>query len=163
MCNEQIGQSALLLKMRHQVQNLCTDGDVQCGDRLIRHDELRIHDKGSCDTDSLSLAAGKLVREAACKLRKKSDVGKCAVNLLLPLLLGQMMARRIQALCNDVSDLRALIQRAHRILENHLNVLGDLMILLPRQLAGNSLSVKTNFALRHRIDPDDGTADRCFT
>ena len=60
--DKQIGQSSLLLQIAKQVDDLCLNRHVQCRYRLITHDEFRIQRKCTCDTDSLSLSAGELMR-----------------------------------------------------------------------------------------------------
>ena len=64
MSDEQIGRSALTLELFEQVQNLCTDGNVQCGDRVRLQQQARDHDHCPCKTDSLTLSAGELMRIA---------------------------------------------------------------------------------------------------
>ena len=73
---EQIGQPALLLQLAHQVQHLRTDGYVQRAYRFVRNYEFRFHYKASGYADTLTLTAGELVREAACKLRQQTNVRK---------------------------------------------------------------------------------------
>ena len=63
MGNKQIRQSPLFLKVFQHIDNLSLNRYIQRGDRFITDDELRIYRKSSCDTDTLSLSTGKLVRE----------------------------------------------------------------------------------------------------
>ena len=74
MRNEQIGQAAGLFHLVQQVQDLCTDGDVQSRDRLVGYNELRLHDQSTGDADTLALAARELVREAGSELRQQTDL-----------------------------------------------------------------------------------------
>ena len=61
MCDKHVGQSHLLLKLFHQVQNLRLDGHVQGRNRLVADDELGIQRQCPGDTDSLPAAAVQLV------------------------------------------------------------------------------------------------------
>ena len=57
MCNEKIGQSQFFLKLLEHVDNLGLDGYIQCGYRLITHNELRIYRQGARNADTLTLSA----------------------------------------------------------------------------------------------------------
>ena len=70
--DEQVGQAALLLQFRHQVEHLRADRHVQRGDGLVRDDELRLHDQRTGNADALALAAGKLMRETAGELGQQA-------------------------------------------------------------------------------------------
>ena len=61
MGDEEVGQTQLFLKLDQQVDDLCLNGHVQSGDRLVTDDKFRIHSQSSRDTDTLSLSAGELV------------------------------------------------------------------------------------------------------
>ena len=69
MGDKEIGQAQLLLQILKHIHNLRLNGNVQCGDRLVTDDKLRVHSQGARDADSLALAAGKLVRIAVCNAR----------------------------------------------------------------------------------------------
>ena len=57
MCNEKIGQSQFFLKLLEHVDYLGLDGYIQCGYRLITHNELRIYRQGARNADTLTLSA----------------------------------------------------------------------------------------------------------
>ena len=61
MCDEQIGQSQFLLQFIKHVDNLRLDGNIQRRYRLVADDEFGIDSQRSCNTDTLSLSAGKLM------------------------------------------------------------------------------------------------------
>ena len=42
MRNEHVSQVELILQILHQVQNLCLNGNVKRGNRLIADDEFRV-------------------------------------------------------------------------------------------------------------------------
>ena len=63
VCNEQIGQPEIGLQVHEQIKNLGLNGDVQSGNCLIADDELRAESQRSCNSDSLTLAAGEFMGE----------------------------------------------------------------------------------------------------
>ena len=63
--DEQIGQVELGLQILQQVDHLRLDRHVERGNRLVAHDELRLHRERARDHDALALAAGEFVRVAA--------------------------------------------------------------------------------------------------
>ena len=62
--DEQVGEPPIALEIGEQVEDLGLHRDVQRGDRLVAHDEGRLHGERAGDADPLALAAGKLVRIA---------------------------------------------------------------------------------------------------
>ena len=131
--DEQVGDAALLLQLAQQVEHLRPDGHIQCADGLVRHDELRLYDQRPGNADALALPAGKFVGEAAGKLRQQTHIQKRLPHLLLPLRGGKLRAHVLQALAHDVAYLGALVQGGLRVLKDHLNFPGELLI----QRAGN--------------------------
>ena len=131
--DEQVGDAALLLQLTQQVEHLRPDGHIQCADGLVCHDELRLYDERPGNADALPLPAGKLVGEAAGKLRQQAHVQKRLPHLLLPLRGGKLRAHVLQALAHDVAHLGALVQGGLRVLKDHLDLPGE----LPVQRAGN--------------------------
>ena len=59
--NKDIGQSHLLLKILHQIQDLGLDGNVQGRHRLVTDDQLGLHGQGAGDADTLTAAAVQLM------------------------------------------------------------------------------------------------------
>ena len=59
--NEHICQPLLLLKVHQQVQDLCLNGHIQSGHRLITDDKLRVQSQRSTDTDTLTPSAIQLM------------------------------------------------------------------------------------------------------
>src|SRR5579862_4656211 len=62
--DEQHRQTKVPLQLQQQVQHLCLNRDIQRRYRLIGDEKLWIHGQGARDTDSLTLAAGELMRVA---------------------------------------------------------------------------------------------------
>lgn len=62
--NEDHGKAELGLKIVEQLDDLLLNGNVQSGRGLVADDQLGVAGKGHSDQDTLTLAAGKLVRIA---------------------------------------------------------------------------------------------------
>ena len=62
MGNEEICKAKLSLKFYEKIDNLCLNGYVKSGNRLVADDKFRIYRKCSCDSNTLSLPTGKLMR-----------------------------------------------------------------------------------------------------
>ncbi len=80
--DQQVGQAKLLLQFLQQYQHLCTNGNIQRGNRLIGNDQLRPQNQRARDADALALAAGKFVRIARRRLfvlgRRARSMSKAA-------------------------------------------------------------------------------------
>lgn len=59
--------------LREQLDDLGLGGDVQCGDRFVADDQLRLGGQGAGDPDALALSAAELVRVALEVRRVQSD------------------------------------------------------------------------------------------
>ena len=66
--NEQIGQTHFFLQLVEHVDDLCLDGNVQSGNRLVTDNELGAHSQAAGNTDTLTLAAGEFVGIAGSML-----------------------------------------------------------------------------------------------
>ena len=71
--DEQVGDSELLLEFFEHVDDLCLDGNVQGGYRLIADDEGRVDRQSAGNADPLSLSAGELVGIPGGVLRVQAD------------------------------------------------------------------------------------------
>ena len=157
--DEQVGDAAFLLQMAQQVEHLGADGHIQCRDGLIGDDELRLHDEGAGDADALALAAGELVREAGGKFGQQADIQQCLADFFFPLGSGQVGPDVHQALADDVAHLGALVQGGLRVLEDHLDLLDDLLVQRVGDLAVDLLALVQDLAAGSGQDAHDGTAD----
>ena len=160
VADEQVGQPTLTLELAHQVQHLGADGHVQGGNGFVSNDEFRVHHQGAGDADALALAAGELVGEAGGKLGQQTHVVQRLGDLLGDLLLG--VAAPLQAFGDDVVDLGALVQGGHGILEDHLDLVGDLAIQLLGDAAGDLLAVELDGAAAGGVHADDAAANGGF-
>ena len=62
-----------LLQVLQQIDDLRLHGDVERGDRLVEHEELRIRRQRARDADALPLPAGEFVRIALAVVGTESD------------------------------------------------------------------------------------------
>src|SRR5439155_4361570 len=66
--DEDVGECKLALQVLEQVEDLRLHRDVERGDGLVAHDQLRVDGERAGDADALALAARELVREAVVVL-----------------------------------------------------------------------------------------------
>ena len=142
MGDKQVGQAHLLLQILKHVDDLCLDGNVQCGNRLVTNDELRVHGQCTGNAHALTLTAGELVAVAVCVLAVQANALQQSDDLIVAVLfvLGQVMD--VDALTHDVADGHTGIQAGVRILEHDLHpaavgqhVHRDLVVLIKQQVA----------------------------
>ena len=65
MGDEEVGQAEFLLQLTQQVDHLRLDGHIQCGDRFVADNEVRVQGESSCNADALALSAGEFMGIAA--------------------------------------------------------------------------------------------------
>ena len=99
------------------------------------------------------------MRETGSEFRQQAHIQQCLPDLLLPLGGGQVGLDILQALAHDVADLGALVQGGLRVLEDHLDLLDDLLVQLSGDLAVDLLALVQNLAARGGQDAHDGAAD----
>ena len=159
MGDEQVGDSALLLQAAQQVEHLGADGHVQSADGLIGHDEFRLHDQRTGNADALPLAAGKFVGKAGSKFRQQAHVQQSLPHFFFPLGGGEVGPHVLQALAHDVAHLGALVQRGLRVLKDHLDLTGDLLVQRTRDFAVDLLALVQDLTARGGQNAQDGPAD----
>ena len=163
MSDEQVGQTSFLFQAVEQVQYLCTDGYVQCRNRLISNDKLRLHNQSTSNTDTLSLTTGELMWETGCELRQKTYFAQSFLYLVLTIRFVLVEVVVDQTFRNDVVNLCSFIQRSHWVLENHLTFPDNFFVELFGDFTADSLAFEANFTSRSRVDSQDCTADCGFT
>ena len=146
VCDEQVGRTRFLLDVLHQVDDLCLDRHVQCRDALVGDDELRVHDEGAGDADTLALTAGELVGVALSVLGRKADLLQNFLHLFAALVLRFVHMVDVQALTDDVLHLLAGVQGRHRVLEYHLHLGAQGVVLGVRQTSADVLPVEGDLA-----------------
>ena len=93
MGDEQVGQTHLLLQILEHIDDLCLNGNVQCGNRLVTNDELGVHSQCTGNAHALTLTAGELVAVAVCVLAVQANALQQSDDLIVAVLfvLGQVM------------------------------------------------------------------------
>ena len=121
MGNEQVSQIIFFLQLLQKVQYLRLNGHIQSGYRLVGNDQLGIHGKSPGDTDTLTLAAGKLMRITLSVGRAETDNLKKLMDFF------QSFSRR--HICMDkkgfpdkILNFHSGIQRSVGILKYHLDI-----------------------------------------
>src|SRR5207247_1899973 len=131
--DEQIRELEAILQVLEKVDDLRLDGHVECRDRLVANNELRLHGERAGDPDALTLAARELVRVAVGEVRVETHHAQELLHPLgLLLALGEVMD--LDWFADDVAHGHARIQRRVRILEDHLHTASHLAHLLAAEL-----------------------------
>ena len=119
VCDEQVGQAKLALERIQQVDHAGLDGHVEGRYRLVEHDHRRVRGQRTRQADALTLTTREVAREAVQLLliqtHRAHELGDTGI-------LVALVAQRIQRLLDDLLDRHTRVQRAHRILEHHLNI-----------------------------------------
>jgi len=157
--DEEIRDTMLLLQIAEQIDDLRLNRNVQRAHRLVADDQFRLDRQRARDADALALPAGKFMRITLRINRVEADVLKQFKNPFLPrgLAVGQFVD--VQRLADDLLDRHARIERAVRILKNHLE-------LAPSRTQFRAAHFQDVLAVerdspRRRLDkPDDGAAER---
>ena len=123
MCDKQIGQSHLLLQLLEHIHHLCLDRYIQCGDRLIADDELRVHCQCSRNADTLTLSTGEFMRISVRMLRVQSYSLQHGDDHVMTFLLIGSQLMNVDGFPYDISYGHSGIQTCIRILEYHLHLL----------------------------------------
>jgi hypothetical protein len=74
MANEKQAQMQPRAQIGQQRQHLGLHRDIECRDRLIRHQQVRCCRQGAGDADALALAAAELMRVAPGILRRQPNL-----------------------------------------------------------------------------------------
>ena len=76
--DEEVREPELVLQVLQQIDDLRLHGDVERGDRLVEHEELRIRRQRARDADALPLPAGELVRIALAVVGTAARLSRAA-------------------------------------------------------------------------------------
>ncbi|MDT4866202.1 hypothetical protein FQZ97_1010450 [compost metagenome] len=141
---EQVGEPELALQLGDQIEDLRLDRHVECGNRLIEDDDRRIEGEGPGDADPLALAAREFGWEAIVVLGIEPDeFHQIAHPVLAVIAVSDVLdAERV---ADDRADAAFWIERAERVLENHLDALAHLNPALPIEI-DDALALDPDFA-----------------
>jgi hypothetical protein len=122
MGDEEVGQAALFLEVLQEVDHLRLHRDIERADRFVTDDESGFHREGTGNANALALAAAELVRVPAALSRIESDIPHEFADppAAFGAVAGESM--NINGFANDRFDREARVQRAGRVLKDHLAV-----------------------------------------
>ncbi len=152
--DEQNRDAETLLHLVQQIEHLRLHRDVESGHRLVGHQHVRVHRQRTRNGDPLPLSAGELMRITRHGIGRQIDQLQ---QLACPL--QRIFARRSEidrAFSNGFTNRDARIERAIRILEDHLDALAVRLQQAPRQ-ERDFMSHQPDRA-RCRIDQPNDTA-----
>ena len=155
MGNEQIGQTHLILQLVKHIDDLCLNGHVQCGHRLIADHKLGLHRQRPGNADTLPLTAGELMGVAVGVLGVQAHLRHQFQNPLLALRFTFVHLVHIQRLADNIGNGPTGIQRRIGILKDHG---GFLPVLRDVLLGDDLLAVKPDFAVRGLVQVQQGAA-----
>jgi hypothetical protein len=120
--NEEIGEAEIALQLLQKIHDLCSDADIESGDRFVGDDELRPQGESAGNADALALASGKLVRVT----RHGGFIHAHGTQKLAHALAAGIAAERLsmkkQRLRDHVLHPEARVERTEGILEDDLHI-----------------------------------------
>ena len=121
MCDKDNTHVILFLKFFHQLQDLCLNGYIQSGCRLIGDQKLRMTDQTHGDHNPLTHTAGKLMRVLFHTFFHVVDTYffQHLHGMFRGILFTDLCIMCFQSLNQLVSDGINRIQTGHRVLEDH--------------------------------------------
>ena len=121
MCDEEAREAHVALEVAEQVENRGLHRDVECGDRLVGDQHLRLDGEGACNPDALALSARELVRVAKAKLgQKAAEVEQlCDARIERPAAGEPVQAQR---LTDDLPCRQARVEGRIGVLKDHVHV-----------------------------------------
>ena len=119
----------LFFQFLHQVQYLRLNGNVKGGYRFVTDDQLRIEGQCPCDSNSLTLAAGKFMGIFGDLTLMQPYLLHQLLNPILPFFRSPNFMD-LQRFSNTLPHSKAGIQRRVGVLENDLNFLGHFLPVL---------------------------------
>ena len=120
MGDKEIRETARLLQILQQIDDLGLDGDIKGGDRFVRNDDPGFHSQGAGNPDTLALPPAEFVGKKVCMMGGKTHSLK-QIPDSFPLLSSPRQAVNGHGFAQDGSDGHSGIEGGKRVLENHLN------------------------------------------
>ena len=120
MTDEHISQAVFLLQIAQKLDYFGLYGAVKCRSRLIQKDEFRAQDNGACNSDTLTLAAGKFVRITVERIKRQGYFLHDFQNALDTFFFGHLRMVNRQTFANNFANGQTRRKRTERILEHNL-------------------------------------------
>ena len=121
VADDDVGKIEACLQIHQQVENLGLDRDVERRDRLVGDDQLGPGDQRASDRNALALAARELMGIFVEIAGIEADIGERFDRLGFPLRCGDVLDQ-VEGLGDDRAHFVLRIQRAERVLKNHLDM-----------------------------------------
>ena len=121
VADEQIGDAQPVLQVEQEVHHLGLDGDVERRDRLVADQQVGLGHQGPRQHHALALAAGQFVRKAFVLVPLQADRFHRCLRAIAALRRGRLFMDD-QRLLDLRADRQATVERAQRILVDHLDV-----------------------------------------
>ena len=157
MGDEQIGQAHFVLQLVKHIDDLSLDGDIQCRNRLVADNELRVQCESPSDADALALTAGKLVGIAGSMFTVEPHAIHEFQDPMFALLPIAVHLMDVQRFADNVRDGHAGVQRRIRVLEDHRGLLAKFIDIC---LGTNRLALEANLARSRLVEMQERTPDR---
>jgi hypothetical protein len=140
MRDQDDGRPELLLQGEHEIEDLCLDGDIQRGRRFIGNEDLGIARQRHGNHRALTHAAGQLMRIFVGALRRVGHADAAQhLHGLFPRRRFRQVLMKLHRLADLSADGEHRIERRHRLLENHRDVVAadraHLRFVEPEQIA----------------------------
>src|SRR5882672_4853868 len=156
--DEEIGECEFVLELLKQVDHLRLNRDVEGRDGLVGDDEVRVDGERPREADSLSLAAGELMRVAVGRVGGEADCAEKVAHAgggLAPA--GQAVGA--ERLADDSAHAVSRVQGGERILEDHLHGAAQRPQFSLAEV-GDVTSVEKDAPGRRVVETQDRPADR---
>jgi len=112
-----------LLQVLEQVQHLALHRNIQCGDRFIADDQVRLQRNGAGNADALALAAAELVRVTVQKLCRYTNSLHQFQHAVGGFGFGFAYMIGFQRFGNDIPHLHARVKAGIRVLDEPVSAL----------------------------------------
>ena len=120
--DEQDRNAEFGLQRHEQLDDPSLDGHIQRRNRLVADEHFRLDHKRAGDADTLTLAAGELVRVAVDLCLRQADAFDHVPHAPVALGPRQLGSEMAQRLGHDLTHGHARVETGQRVLENHLHV-----------------------------------------
>ena len=133
VCDKQNGKPKVVAQVVKQVDHLCLNGHVQRRNRFVGDNQFRIENYRSRNADTLTLTAAEFVGVTSCVFRHQPDKVKHLVHLFVDVLFV-LNTTNNKPFGNDFPYRHTRIKRSDGILENHLHLVHDAVVLRQTKL-----------------------------
>ena len=159
--DEDIGKPQPVAQLGEQVDDLDLDRYVQRRDGFIAHDQFGLGGKGPGNRDTLTLAAGKLMRIARRMLRLQSHEPQKLDYAFTPARFGENVLVNTPRLGNDIENRHSRVHGAVGVLKDHLHLAAERQQLFCIHLE-DVAAVKQRLSLRDVVEPEEYAGNRRF-